>query len=543
MTAVNHRPNTNPTMIRTQGGTAKTLRRVALLAVAVLAFAIASRAPAADRVFGLVVGIDDYPGTVNDLGGAVNDAEDIAAALHEAGAGEVVLLRDGAASKAAISAAWNRLVDEAEAGDTIVFSYAGHGSQEPEPPGRHGEQDGRNETFILGGYSAAGPGSRERIVDDEVFDWLTRADDKRIEVIFVADSCHSGTMYRSAGPVPLRYRTGQFEAPDPAGDLLQLPYPRSASTTESDFHSVTFIAATQDDRLTPEVMIDGKPRGALSWAFARAVRGAADRNGDGQLTQQELLGYLVPTVEAEAENQQVPDVLPLRSGGKPVMRIASTGVGPSVTEKQAEVRLYVRGVGSVAVPDVAGVAVTTNPGDADLIWNPKAGTIDHRIGGRVADHVTPAGITPVLSKWSALAFIKAHVGDDPIMLSLPTGNRTYGRGEIVGLAMDGARVPYLTLFNLPPDGRVEYFYPATPEDVGTSWVGRPLRQRFRVDDPPFGAEHLVAILTETPALALHQALRSMGTAEQAGGLAATLRETLAGMPFQAGVVGIYTTDD
>ncbi len=530
-------------MIRTQARMTETLRRIAVLAMAAVGLAIAAPALAADRVFGLVVGIDDYPGTVNDLGGAVNDAEDIAAALRDAGAGEVVLLRDGAASKAAIVAAWNRLVDEAEAGDTIVFSYAGHGSQEPEPPGRHGEADGRNETFILGGYAASGPGSRERIVDDEIFDWLTRADDKGIDVIFVADSCHSGTMYRSTGPAPLRYRTGKFEAPDPAGDLLELPDPRSATTTESDFRSVTFIAATQDNRLTPEVMIDGKPRGALSWAFARAVRGAADRNRDGRLTQQELLGYLVPTVEAEAENQQLPSVLPLRSGGKPIMRVATPDARPPMTDKQAEVRLYVRGVKPVAVPDVAGVVVTTDPGDADLIWNPKAGTIDHRIGGRVADNVTPADITPVLSKWSALAFIKAHVGDDPITLSIPTGNRTYERGEIVGFAMDGARLPYLTLFNLPPDGRVEYFYPATPEDVGTSWVGRPLRQRFRVDEPPFGAEHMVAILTETPALALQQALRSMGTAEQAGGLAATLRETLAGMPFQAGVIGIYTADD
>jgi hypothetical protein len=32
----------------------------------------------------------------------------------------------------------------------------------------------------------------------------------------------------------------------------------------------------------------------------------------------------------------------------------------------------------------------------------------------------------------------------------------------------------------------------------------------------------------------------MPTAEKAGGLAATLRTTLADTPFQAGVVGIYT---
>jgi hypothetical protein len=53
--------------------------------------------------------------------------------------------------------------------------------------------------------------------------------------------------------------------------------------------------------------------------------------------------------------------------------------------------------------------------------------------------------------------------------------------------MDGGRLPYLSLFDPPPDGRVAFFYPATIEDIGTWWVGRPLRQRFRVDEPPFGA--------------------------------------------------------
>jgi hypothetical protein len=53
---------------------------------------------------------------------------------------------------------------------------------------------------------------------------------------------------------------------------------------------------------------------------------------------------------------------------------------------------------------------------------------------------------------------------------------------------------------------------------------------------------MVAILTDTPAVALHQALKAMPTAETAGGLAAQLRTILAGTPFQAGVVGIYTQD-
>lgn len=505
-----------------------------------------SPAASAEELYGLVVGIDDYVGTINDLSGAVNDADDVAGALKEAGAGKVTLLTDAAATKLAIEAGWRDLVDKAVAGDTIVFSYAGHGGQEPEPEGRNGEEDKLNENFLLAGYESTGPGSLERIVDDEVNEWLKAADDKGIEVVFVADSCHSGTMFRSAGSKTVRYRTGKFEDPDLIGDLLTLPDPASATAKEDDFRSVTFIAATQDNMLTPELNIEGHPRGALSWAFAKAIRGAADRDGDGHLSQQELLAYLVPTVQAEAENQQIPGILPLRPDQKPIMRSIAGATAPAATPvvaietDQSAVRLFVRGGAPEGFAEVTGVEITDDEAAADLIWDPAAGTVDHKIGGRVADGVDGSHIAPVLSKWSALAFIKARTGDDPVALTTPTGNQTYTRGQEIEFALAGARFPYLTLFNLPPDGRVEFFMPGSPKEVETDWRGRSMSEKFRVDKPPFGAEHMVAILTEQPAVALHEALKSMPTAEKAGGLAAVLRSTLADTPFQAGVVGIYT---
>ncbi len=517
--------------------------RPRLLAAAALAAALSTAGPArAEALYGLVIGIDDYVGTVNDLGGAVNDATGIAEALKAAGAGTVTLLIDGDATKAAIEQSWFALVDGAVAGDTIVFSYAGHGDQEPEPAGRGGEEDGLNENFLLGGYQPSGPGTVERIVDDEVNEWLRTADDKGVEVVFVADSCHSGTMFRSTGSKAIRYRTGTFEDPELAADLLELPAPASATIAEGDFKTVTFVAATQDGMLTPELVLDdGKPHGALSWYFAKAVRGAADSDGDGHLTQTELLSYLVPTVQAEAENQQIPGVLPLRPDTKPIMR-SMTGATRAVDmEEPTSVRLYLRGEAGGDVPVVAGVEITEDEAAADLIWDPAAGTVDHRIGGRVADGVDIGGIAQVLSKWSALAFITEHTGENPVALSTPSGNQTYQRGATVDIALDGVRFPYLTLFNLPPNGRVEYFYPANEEEVTIDWRERNFRQSFKVDRPPYGAEHLVAILTEEPALALTQSLRSMSGSDLAEGLAAVLIQTLRDTPFQAGVVGIYTS--
>jgi len=206
-----------------------TCRCISLLGALVLSLCLLSPAPvAAAQLYGLVIGINDYIGTDNDLEGAVNDAGDVARALDAAGAKEVVRLLDADASKDHIAAAWQALVAKAKAGDTIVFSYAGHGGQEPEPKGRHDEADGLNENFLLARFLPFGPGTRERILDDELFEWMQQADKKKVKVVLVADSCHSGGMERSASAPGVRFR--KMTVPAIAGDQLQLPPPEVPSS-------------------------------------------------------------------------------------------------------------------------------------------------------------------------------------------------------------------------------------------------------------------------------------------------------------------------
>ena len=249
-------------------------------ALALLFFAAIAAPAGAGELYGLVVGTDDYVGTANDLDGAANDANDIAKSLTGAGAKEVVRLINDDASKDGIVAAWEGLVAKAKAGDTIVFSYAGHGGQEPEPKGRHDEADGLNENFLLGRFIPVGPATRERILDDEVFGWMQEADKKGVKVVFVADSCHSGGMERSASAPGVRFR--KMDTPTIAGDQLKLPPPEISKLTEDDFANVTFVGAVAEDKLTPEVTIDGKKRGALSWAFARALKAGLTKTAMGR---------------------------------------------------------------------------------------------------------------------------------------------------------------------------------------------------------------------------------------------------------------------
>lgn len=534
---------------RPASGAAKArLRTLASLLAMALFIATGSvsgppRAHAA-ALYGLTVGVDDYVGVANDLEGAVHDAKDIAKALRSAGAAEVVTLLDRKASKKAIEAAWNAMVAKASAGDTIVFSYAGHGSQEDEPAGRGDEKDGKNENFLLAGYQVKGPGTLERIVDDEIFLWLKRAEDKKIRVIFVADSCHSGTMHRSARAEGVKFRSGDFGKL--IEDRLVLPLADASKLSEDDFENITFVGATTEDQLTPEVSIQGEKRGALSWALARAIEGRADFNGNGEVTQLELLGFVVNAVHAHVESQQTPQIRPLRARSEAlysVRGLARTDKTESKRSSDTEaLKVMVDGGDASVLSGTPSIKVVASKSDADLIWYAKSGKVDHVIGGTVAENVTAKELPAVAVKWAALKWLKARAALSPVKASLPQGNDRYLKGKTVEVVIAGARYPRLTLFNLPPDGRVEFFIP-DPQRKGEAtkdWRGTSLKETFKVADPPYGAEHLVAIFSSATLKDLHAALRTMKTADSAAALLTILEEALKGQEFDIGVLDIYT---
>lgn len=153
--------------------TATTGRRRGQALTAGLLLGALSVHPATAETLALVVGIDQYR-YKPALKGAVNDARAIRAALEAAGVRDIVLLLDDQATREAIRDAWNRQVAKAQPGDTLIFTYAGHGGQEPERiPGN--EADGKDETLVLGGFRETRPGNGQRIVDDELDQWFRAA--------------------------------------------------------------------------------------------------------------------------------------------------------------------------------------------------------------------------------------------------------------------------------------------------------------------------------------------------------------------------------
>ena len=82
----------------------------------------------ASRVFAVVIGIDDYPGSSSDLRSAGRDADDFVAALERLSvpAANVLSLRNGQATVGTILQAADWLASTAGPESTAVFFYAGH---------------------------------------------------------------------------------------------------------------------------------------------------------------------------------------------------------------------------------------------------------------------------------------------------------------------------------------------------------------------------------------------------------------------------------
>jgi hypothetical protein len=335
-----------------------------------------------------------------------------------------------------------------------------------------------------------------------------------------------------------------METPTIAADQLPLPPPEVSKLTEDDFDNVTFVGAVAEDKLTPEVTIDGKKRGALSWAFARALEGRADKNGDGQVSELELLGYVVPAVHAQVESQQTPQVLPLRARSVALvtLRDAKPPSPAPAGSDDLKLKVAVEGGDGAAFADLPFVIVVAAKKEADLVWSVPNGTVEHVVGGVVAEKVDAASIKGVVSKWAALKWLKQQAALAPAEANLATGNQRYAVGDRVKIEMQGAKYPHLTMFNLPPDGHVEFFIPdpRKPLEATKDWSRETIREEFKVDKPPYGAEHMVAIFSKDELPELHAALQSMTTPQRSEALRPVIEQMLSGKEAQIGIIDIYT---
>ena len=199
----------------------------------------------------LCIGINDYPGTNNDLNGCVNDAQDWAE-LFSRGGYEVTLLLDSMATGQAIRDGMRAIVQTTGWGDRGVVTYSGHGTNLRDVSGD--EADGRDEALVPYDFQNG------VILDDELYDIFGY---KRFgaKVFFISDSCFSGTINRffdpgARTPKP-RYMPPQLIGLDPRPSDL----PRDRAPRKSP---VTTLTGCAENEVSYDCWFGSRANGALT---------------------------------------------------------------------------------------------------------------------------------------------------------------------------------------------------------------------------------------------------------------------------------------
>jgi hypothetical protein len=268
------------------------------------------------------------------LQGARADAEDIADALQRGGVKPVTLF-DTDVTRAKVVAQMDSFVADSKPGDFVLLAYAGHGMQTPEYARWQGiDANGVNEQIALSGFSFSGDGVDEIIVNPEIRAWLSRLDAKGVDALVIMDSCFGGGM-REVDPRTGAIRTRVLRASaaqirageDERAKFAGIPMTEKEARANVEVMShVTFLAGATSKSVVPETdgLAASGPRGALSYFFARALRGELAK--DGVTTRQALFQFLKPNVRGATQDRQLIQVEPQSPEpsiyGKPVLAFA-----------------------------------------------------------------------------------------------------------------------------------------------------------------------------------------------------------------------------
>jgi len=533
------------------------------------------------KIHALVIGIDQYE-HLPELRGAVADARDISSSLQKAGVTDVVTLLNEDARRDRILSEVDKLGTRVEAGDLVILSLAGHGAQEPgkTEPGQTSRSvtqlggDGAKQTgdntdtvFLLAGFNTMRSATRERILDQEFSHIIRGMEEKGARVLFVADSCSGGGLARSVDQRAsnLTYRSApHYEIEEDA--LKPISTAADTSVAKLSFNRSIFLAAVDKFSKAPEIKVPGVDgyRGALSYALARAIEGAADLDGDGNVTIKELFDYVrdvtyqlsdqrqnIVSLNAESLKTNKDAVFSLTRS----VRVADAAAGGRQPPAQQAVvptqplsfdAIIANKPIRIASLDAASASLNdlkpssspfqiVAPADADFIWDPRTGDVISA-GDVVARKVQKSDLPHIADRATALLVFKQFTTRAPQDIRLLPDSEVHRRGTVVEVKIQDIANRALFLFDVAGDGTVQMLYPLGAAARIIS--NQEYRARFEVREP-FGSDQIIAVTAPQRLPQLEQDLQELSERRSAAQVAQLLsRYVNSGLRF--GSVSIFT---
>jgi len=246
------------------------------------------------RIHIIAIGINLYKNeaTVPPLRYAVSDAKGIATTLDGMLSDpnkNVRQMLDGQASRQELmDQLFYQLPSEVKPADTVVIFFSGHGA-----PDTTTDNQGNVETFLLPIDADPAKLFTTAIRMSDVGTMLKRLRSERI--VFIADTCYSGAAGGSAGG-----RT--VGVPGVALRAVGLrSFPR-----RPEGKGCAILTASTGTQVAQEKAELG--HGVFSYYLMKGLKGAADRNRDGNITVDEAFDYVKSEVSAATGNAQTPQI-------------------------------------------------------------------------------------------------------------------------------------------------------------------------------------------------------------------------------------------
>jgi len=492
--------------------------------------------PAHAEIRALIVAVSQYTAPIPSLEGPPNDAAALKNLLQAQGATDIVSMADAQATRSNIRAALEGLGKRSKPGDWVIFFYAGHGAQAKSRDPT--EADGMDEFMALSGFRVARPDTNQYILDDDLRGWLVNFFPTTVNVLQIADACHSGTLNRAiVAPTPFKRRSAldnpmAISLPPSPPDPTRLP-PSAAA----DPPNLVYVGAAQDNQFALEGPLprgDSPSRGLLTYALEGALKDrrpnghlAADMDDNGQLSLAELASTLeTRTRELSSTQQWSSSAVPARNERSVIFQPLKA---PPPDERPIEVKAADQQAADLL--GGRGPWASIPRGTPDLTWSAKDGWVTDSRGDRVAENLTSAeALTGVIMKRRAISQLAASANERQLKVAIgprPKG-QLYKNGETVDLAVTHRGEPaYLTAFNLASDGTVQMLYPLEGDGTGQMGAGqtRVVMARTRAA-PPFGVDNVVAIATPGDPKVLRAALKRIDGKRDAMVAAGLIRDEL-----------------
>lgn len=244
--------------------------------------------------YALLIGINDYDGDrFQPLMGALNDVQlmkDVLVKRFSFKPENIRMLTNQEATHTGIQKAIQELARNISPGDFVYIHYSGHGSYTCDLNGDEDKTWAKDSTWVsYGARKGQGKDDSEKpcssvvaeiengtlmasrgqsrvsideydVLDDEINIWLAKLCAKTEHVVFVSDSCHSGTVTRGGDALATRGVPIDTRA-HPMG-TIDLP--------DAEMKGVR-VTACRDEEKAREYKEDGKVYGLFTWFFAKAL--------------------------------------------------------------------------------------------------------------------------------------------------------------------------------------------------------------------------------------------------------------------------------